>query len=93
MKRLTIAMSDYLYGRLLGYAADQSKSQMKRLSLGETVRSLVSARLDEIGYGVIKEDGEQMPGVFFLKERKIVRAFRHRTIADEPDYLKLVGAG
>ncbi len=45
------------------------------------------------GIGLIKEDAEQMPGVFFLKERKIVRAFRHRTIADEPDYLKLVGAG
>jgi hypothetical protein len=45
------------------------------------------------GIGMIKEDAEQMPGVFFLKERKIARAFRHRTIADEPDYLKLVGAG
>jgi hypothetical protein len=45
------------------------------------------------GIGMIKEDAEQMPGVFFLKERKIVRAFRHRTIADEPDYLKLVDAG
>jgi hypothetical protein len=45
------------------------------------------------GIGMIKEDGEQMPGVFFLKERKIVRAFRHRTIADEPNYLKLVGTG
>ena len=44
------------------------------------------------GIGLIKEDADQMPGVFFLRERKIVRAFRHRTIADEPDYLKLVGA-
>ncbi|MGO9794497.1 MAG: SelL-related redox protein [Terracidiphilus sp.] len=45
------------------------------------------------GIGMIKEDADQMPGVFLLKERKIVCAFRHRTIADEPDYLKLVGAG
>ena len=45
------------------------------------------------GIGMIKEDADQMPGVFFLKERMIVRAFRLRTIADEPDYLKLVGAG
>jgi hypothetical protein len=45
------------------------------------------------GIGMIKEDAEQMPGVFFLKDRKILRAFRHRTIADEPDYLKLVGEG
>jgi hypothetical protein len=50
MKRLTIAMSEDLYGRLLGYAADQSKQKMKRLSLGETLRTLVSTRLDEIGY-------------------------------------------
>jgi hypothetical protein len=45
------------------------------------------------GIGMIKEDADQMPGVFFLKEREIARAFRHRTIADEPEYLKLVGAG
>jgi len=42
------------------------------------------------GIGPIREDGYQMPGVFFLKERKIVRAFRHRDISDEPDYLKLI---
>jgi hypothetical protein len=40
---------------------------------------------------MIKEDAYQMPGVFFLKERKIVRAFRHKTIADAPDYLKIAG--
>jgi len=49
--------------------------------------------LFKYGIGIPKEDGDQMPGVFFLKDRKIVRAFRHRTIADEPDFLKLVGAG
>jgi AhpC/TSA family len=43
------------------------------------------------GIGAIKEDGEQMQGLFFLKGPKIVRQFRYRTIADEPDYLKLVG--
>jgi hypothetical protein len=43
--------------------------------------------------GSIKEDADQNPGVFFLKERKIVRAFRHKTIADVPDYLKLIGPG
>lgn len=56
MKRLTIAMSDYLYSRLLGFAADKSKRDLKRLSLGETVRDLVSERLDQLGYGIIKED-------------------------------------
>ena len=42
------------------------------------------------GIGKIEEDGSQMPGVFFLKGGKIVRRFRYKTIADEPDYLKLV---
>jgi hypothetical protein len=42
------------------------------------------------GIGAIKEDGHQMQGIFFLKGSKIVRQFRYRTIADEPNYLKLV---
>jgi len=42
---------------------------------------------------MIREDADRMAGVFFLKERKVVPVFRRRTIADEPDYLKLVGAG
>jgi hypothetical protein len=41
------------------------------------------------GIGMIQEDAEQMPGVFLLKDRKIARAFRHKTIADEPDYWKI----
>ena len=43
------------------------------------------------GIGPIKEDGHQMQGIFFLKGPKIVREFRYKTIADEPNYLKLVG--
>ena len=43
------------------------------------------------GIGMIQEDAHQMPGVFFLREREIVNAFQYRTIADEPDYLKLIG--
>jgi len=42
------------------------------------------------GIGAIKEDGNQMQGIFFLKGPKIVREFRYKTIADEPNYLKLV---
>jgi hypothetical protein len=42
------------------------------------------------GIGTIQEDGHQMQGIFFLKGPKIVRQFRYKTIADEPDYLKLV---
>jgi hypothetical protein len=43
------------------------------------------------GIGAIKEDGHQMQGIFFLKGPRIVRQFRYKTIADEPNYLKLVG--
>jgi hypothetical protein len=56
-------------------------------------RGWLKGAMFKYGIGMIKEDAEQMPGVFFLKSRKIERAFRHKTIADEPDYLKLVGAG
>jgi len=42
------------------------------------------------GIGKIEGDGHQMPGIFFLRGAKIVRGFKYRTIADEPDYLKLV---
>jgi thiol-disulfide isomerase/thioredoxin len=43
------------------------------------------------GIGKIQGDGHQMPGIFFLRDGKIVRRFIYKTIADEPDYLKLVG--
>jgi hypothetical protein len=43
------------------------------------------------GIGMVRQDGQQMQGLFFLKGAKIVRRFVYKTIADEPDYLKLVG--
>lgn len=33
-----------------------------------------------------KEDPTQLPGVFFIKERAIYRAFRHKNLGDRPDY-------
>ena len=42
------------------------------------------------GIGKIEGDGEQMPGIFFLRGPHIVRSFVHRNISDEPDYLSLV---
>jgi len=50
-----------------------------------------SGALKKYGLGGIHEDAQQMPGVFFLKERRIANVFHYRTIADEPDYLKLIG--
>jgi hypothetical protein len=50
MKRLTISMDDDLYRSLLEYAADQSKRNVRRLSLGEAVRTLISIQLEGYGY-------------------------------------------
>ncbi len=35
-----------------------------------------------------KEDPTQLPGVFFVKDRRIVKAFRHKGMADRPDYVR-----
>ncbi len=43
------------------------------------------------GIGMIQEDANQMPAVFYLRERGIAREYRYKTIADRPDYLKLIG--
>jgi peroxiredoxin len=51
----------------------------------------VKGALFKHGIGAIREDGNQMPGLFFLKGARIVRRFVYKTIADEPDYLGLVG--
>src|SRR5579863_4579388 len=56
-------------------------------------RAWFAGALPKYGLGTFKEDAHQMPGVFFLKGRRIVRGFRYQTIADEPNYLKLIGAG
>lgn len=36
--------------------------------------------------GPLEGDGFQMPGAFVLHREKVVRAFRHSTAADRPDY-------
>jgi hypothetical protein len=43
-------------------------------------------------YGIVKDGGDdhQMAGIFFLKGPKIARKFIHRSMADQPDYLRLV---
>ncbi|HZN35015.1 MAG TPA: SelL-related redox protein [Pirellulaceae bacterium] len=44
------------------------------------------------GLGPIDGDGFQMPGAFLLRGGRIARAYRHRTAADRPDYVKLAAA-
>jgi hypothetical protein len=72
------------------FALSRMNPYLTLLSL-KVWKGWLSGALRKYGIGRIEEDGHQMPGVFFLKERKIVRGFRYQTIADEPDYLKLIG--
>jgi hypothetical protein len=52
------------------------------------VRGILTVALH--GLGRPKGDVEmQMPGAFLLHHSRILKSFRHRTIADVPDYLAL----
>jgi AhpC/TSA antioxidant enzyme len=52
---------------------------------GAGLKSLLGGHLP----GVPKGDVLQMPGAFLVHNGQIVRAFRHATSADEPDYCAL----
>jgi hypothetical protein len=41
------------------------------------------------GVGKLAGDGFQMPGAFVVRNGEIVKAFRHRSAADRPDYCEL----
>jgi hypothetical protein len=56
----------------------------------KVVKAWLTGAIKKYGIGRIKDDGHQMPGIFFLKGGKVVRSFRYKTVADQPDYLKLV---
>lgn len=49
-----------------------------------------SGALFHHGIGRIQEDGHQMPGLFLLRGLSVVRAFRYKSIADRPNYLRFV---
>ncbi len=53
------------------------------------VRGVRAAILGGHWVGPLVGDGFQMPGAFVLHHGEIVRAFRHETAADRPDYLEL----
>ncbi|MGC2398653.1 MAG: hypothetical protein WA510_02660 [Acidobacteriaceae bacterium] len=66
------------------------KNAFAHLLVPEVWKGWLKGALFKHGIGVIKEDADQMPGIFYLRDRAIVRAFRYKTIADEPDYLRLI---
>ena len=52
-------------------------------------RGMLAALWEGHGFGGSQGDVRQMPGVFLLDGPRIVRAFRHRSPSDRPDYVAL----
>jgi peroxiredoxin len=58
------------------------------LSGAQLIKSF-QRQLWRYGFGPAgKEDATQLPGVFFIKDRRITKAFRHKGLADRPDYVR-----
>lgn len=55
-------------------------------------RWLVAALVQRRGAGWTGADVRRMPGAFLIHHGRIVRAFRHGTTADRPDYVSLCGS-
>lgn len=74
-------------GRALYQAFDLHRGTFWQL-LGPTVwwRGFKAGMLQGHGVGKLEGDGTQMPGTFLVYRGKIVKAFRHKTAADRPDY-------
>jgi len=43
-------MTEELYLELLKFNADQSKKEVRKLSLGSSIRGLIASRLKQLGY-------------------------------------------
>ena len=55
-------------------------------------RAAFAGRLRRFGLGKVSGDPLQMPGVFLIHNCGLVKAYRHQSAADRPDYV-LLGAG
>lgn len=59
------------------------------LGLKTLKRMFVAGLINGHGLGKLAGDAFQMPGVFLIQESRILRAFVHRTVADQPNYVEL----
>ena len=50
------------------------------------VRGFQAAIMERHGVGAIQGDSTQMPGVFLIRDGRVIAAHRHETAADRPDY-------
>jgi len=56
---------------------------------GNWLRGVKASLLGGHGAGRAVGDVLQMPGVFLVHEGRIVHAYRHRKVADRPDYVAI----
>ena len=59
------------------------------LALKTLKRMFLAGLINGHGLGKLAGDAFQMPGVFLIHESRILRAFVHRTVADQPNYIEL----
>ena len=52
-------------------------------------RALIEGVLFRFGFGRFIGNGLQMPGAFLIRDGRIVKAFRHQSSADRPNYAEL----
>lgn len=52
-------------------------------------RALVGGTVFQYGFGPFVGNGLQMPGAFVIRDGHVVKAFRHRSPSDRPDYAEL----
>ncbi len=52
------------------------------------LRGFLSAIIEGHGFGKVRGDAFQLPGVFLIHKGQIVKDFRHKTAADRPDYTR-----
>jgi peroxiredoxin len=56
------------------------------------VRAFAAGLLSRHGIGRLTADSFQLPGLFLIGAKGIIRRFRHRTAADRPDYAAICAA-
>lgn len=75
--------------RLLYRALELQRASFKQLFGPRVWVNGVRAAMGGHGIGKLEGDGFQMPGAFVIYRGRVVRAYRHATVADRPDYKEL----
>lgn len=76
--------------RALYHAFGLERGRLEQLMNLSILRRAISSTLRGNVIGRTIGDPKQMPGVFVLRDGRVLRAHRHRSAADRPDYLSLI---